>query len=136
MPKSVRICQLLSGDEFYPNAQFDLDGRLPAVASRPNYKETKMANDEAAAAFAEKLKAEFELEGSITVESGKVVYREDDQALVILTDADLIKKARVDYEDEGTLEIDEEPAVSRGANGHGAYVQAWVWVDYPHFTGE
>lgn len=35
--------------------------------------------------------------------------------------------ARAQYEDEGTLEIDEGALVSEGCDP-GAYVQAWVWV--------
>jgi hypothetical protein len=31
------------------------------------------------------------------------------------------------YHDEGTLELDDTPKVSKGDDA-GAYVQAWVWV--------
>lgn len=40
---------------------------------------------------------------------------------------------------EGELEIDDDAYVSVGADGGGAYVQAWVWVDkgdFEHQTGE
>lgn len=35
------------------------------------------------------------------------------------------------YAEEGTLEFDDEPVISKweGETGYGAYVQAWVWVD-------
>jgi hypothetical protein len=36
--------------------------------------------------------------------------------------------AKDQYEDEGTLEIDDNAIVSRCDDGAGAYVQAWVWV--------
>lgn len=36
------------------------------------------------------------------------------------------EQAKRTYEDEGTLEIDDEATVSQC--GTGAYVQAWVWV--------
>lgn len=41
------------------------------------------------------------------------------------------KMARDLYEDEGRIEIDSDPEISHG-NDNGAYVAAWVWVD---FTG-
>ena len=34
--------------------------------------------------------------------------------------------ARVNYEDGGTLEFDDEPKVSMGEDG--AYVQCWRWI--------
>lgn len=40
--------------------------------------------------------------------------------------------AKERYEDEGTIEFDDAPVVSACDEGHGAYVQAWVWVDLPH----
>jgi hypothetical protein len=43
-----------------------------------------------------------------------------------------IERARAQYVNEGTLEIDDAPAVSRadtdGVCSEGAYVAAWVWV--------
>lgn len=40
----------------------------------------------------------------------------------------IYRAAAVDrYDDEGTLEIDDDATVSRSPDG-GAYVQAWVWV--------
>ncbi len=41
----------------------------------------------------------------------------------------IIGLAKKRYEDEGTLEIDSSAAVSEG-DDNGAYVQAWVWVDF------
>lgn len=43
----------------------------------------------------------------------------------------IIEMASKKYEREGTLEIDDNTVVSEG-DDNGAYVQAWVWVD---FTG-
>lgn len=43
-----------------------------------------------------------------------------------MTDEQYRKKAKEKYEDEGTIEIDEDALVSTGDCG--AYVQAWVWV--------
>jgi hypothetical protein len=34
-----------------------------------------------------------------------------------------------EYEDEGTIEIHSNAVVSEGTE-NGAYVQAWVWVDF------
>jgi hypothetical protein len=41
--------------------------------------------------------------------------------------------ARKQYEDEGTIEIDNDAKVSRayGNPDSGAYVEAWVWVEDP-----
>ena len=33
------------------------------------------------------------------------------------------------WNDEGLIEVDDKAPVSRSEDG-GAYVQAWVWVDY------
>lgn len=52
----------------------------------------------------------------------------DDQ---IKAEAWFREQAREQYDDEGTLEIDEFAPVSYGEPQHGAYVQAWVWVDSP-----
>jgi len=41
---------------------------------------------------------------------------------------DYIARAREQYGDEGSIEIDEGARVSAG-NDDGAYVEAWVWVD-------
>ena len=43
------------------------------------------------------------------------------------TDEQYRKAACELYEDEGTIEFDDEPKVSHG-DDIGAYVQAWVWV--------
>lgn len=40
-----------------------------------------------------------------------------------------VKAARRIYTNEGTIEIDDKPSVSVG-EGCGAYVAAWVWVDW------
>jgi len=45
-----------------------------------------------------------------------------------MTDAEFIEAARALYGRDGAIEIDAGAAVSRGAD-HGAYVQAWVWVE-------
>ena len=44
------------------------------------------------------------------------------------TDEDFVNSARLTYQRDGEIEIDDGAAVSRGDN-YGAYVQAWVWVD-------
>jgi len=41
--------------------------------------------------------------------------------------------ARIQHERDGVLEIDEHAIVSEG-NNNGAYVQAWVWVDFTNTT--
>lgn len=43
------------------------------------------------------------------------------------TNEQYIKAARRLFEEEGTLEIDDSPTVSRG-DDPGAYVQYWCWV--------
>lgn len=49
------------------------------------------------------------------------------------TDEQFIALARAQYEDDGTLEFDREPLVSRGDGkfSSGAYVSCWAWVDKP-----
>lgn len=47
-----------------------------------------------------------------------------------ISDARYVAAARVMFNDEGTLEVDDGAVVSQ-ADGNpdgGAYVQAWVWV--------
>lgn len=46
------------------------------------------------------------------------------------TDQQMIEAARRQYEDEGSIEIDDEAKISRSDDNEdkGAYVQAWVWV--------
>jgi hypothetical protein len=47
-----------------------------------------------------------------------------------MTDTEYIKQARVEYQRDGVIEIDDNAKVSRGSYP-GAYVQAWVWVGDP-----
>ena len=51
-----------------------------------------------------------------------------------LEDKDWVALAKAQYQDDGTLEIDEGAAVSVTDVLHeitGAYVAAWVWVELP-----
>lgn len=54
------------------------------------------------------------------------------------TDEEFRREARRQYEDEGRIEIDfDEATVSRGeGDASGAYVQAWVWVEFAKAEGE
>ena len=52
-----------------------------------------------------------------------------------MTNQEFIDAARAQYEDEGTIEIDDTAVVSRGSD-NGAYVQAWVWVEDDHPSDE
>ena len=45
------------------------------------------------------------------------------------TDEQFRLAARRKHEEEGVLEFDDTPQVSKAEGEHGAYVQAWVWVD-------
>jgi hypothetical protein len=48
------------------------------------------------------------------------------------SDADYVAKARELYQQDGEIEVDDGAVVSRNDDrdsSHGAYVQAWVWVD-------
>ncbi len=47
------------------------------------------------------------------------------------TDEQYRLAARRKHEEEGVLEFDDEPVISKweGETGCGAYVQAWVWID-------
>ncbi len=49
------------------------------------------------------------------------------------TDKQMIAAAQAQYQDDGTVEIDDDAEVSRDADSTdddgGAYVAAWVWVD-------
>jgi hypothetical protein len=47
-----------------------------------------------------------------------------------LTDEQIAELAREQYANEGTVEIDDAPDVSRSDDEHGAYVAAWVWVQW------
>lgn len=44
-----------------------------------------------------------------------------------MTDEQYIAKARKEYQEDGSIEVDDGAPVSRGSDP-GAYVQAWVWV--------
>lgn len=44
-----------------------------------------------------------------------------------VTKKQYVEVAKVLYHDEGTVEIDDKPSISRSTDG-GAYVAAWVWV--------
>ena len=44
-----------------------------------------------------------------------------------MSDATYRQRAKALYEDEGTLEIDDNAVVSKSDGG--VYVQAWVWID-------
>ncbi len=48
------------------------------------------------------------------------------------TDKLMVKAAKAQYQDDGTVEIDDDAKVSRDddMDTTGAYVAAWVWVDY------
>lgn len=48
----------------------------------------------------------------------------DIQAVI---DAKYVIAARDQYQDDGTIEVDDGAKVSHSDNG--AYVQAWVWVE-------
>lgn len=45
------------------------------------------------------------------------------------TEAESREAARRLFAKDGELEFDDEPAISRVADGCGCYVAAWVWVD-------
>jgi len=47
--------------------------------------------------------------------------------VVKVTHEQVLERAKELYEEEGLIEFDEEPVLSKG-DGRGAYVQAWVWV--------
>jgi hypothetical protein len=42
--------------------------------------------------------------------------------------ADYVLTAQSMFNDEGTLEVDDNAKVSIGDKAEGGYVQAWVWV--------
>ena len=52
---------------------------------------------------------------------------------VVPTDEAIRQMAKDQYQSDGTLEIDSEAVVSISEDQHGpqgAYVAAWVWVDF------
>ncbi len=51
------------------------------------------------------------------------------------TDSQFVEAARELYEQEGEIEIDDNATISRG-DDDGAYVQAWVWVNFHDMTEE
>lgn len=77
--------------------------------------------------FDELIKWKNSVEGAMEVETDDKVPGGPDE---IGSDRWFIAQAKGDFEDEGTLEIDEGAPISRGGN-NGAYVQAWVWVPLP-----
>lgn len=52
----------------------------------------------------------------------------------MITDDQYWKQAKKQYEQEGSIEIDDLAEVSRGEDS-GAYVQAWVWVSDDDIIG-
>ena len=54
---------------------------------------------------------------------------EEEQKKSAPSDEEIYRAAKRIYECEGEIEIDSNASVSRG-NDSGAYVQAWLWVDY------
>jgi hypothetical protein len=53
------------------------------------------------------------------------------------TDEQMRAAAKAQYEDEGSIEIDDDALISRAKpnSDKGAYVQAWVWVYDKDATG-
>lgn len=52
------------------------------------------------------------------------------------SNAAIIKEAKRLYDDEGTLEIDDNAKISiADGESDGAYVQAWVWVYFEDMEG-
>ena len=49
------------------------------------------------------------------------------------TDAQFLARAQEQYQKDGEVEFDDGAKVSqsRSMDGAGAYVQAWVWVEFP-----
>lgn len=47
-----------------------------------------------------------------------------------MTDQQYREAARLNYQREGEIEIDDNAVISRGSDP-GAYVEAWVWVEDP-----
>ena len=40
-----------------------------------------------------------------------------------------VERAKAQYNDEGSIEVDDGAKVSWAPEGRGAYVQGWLWVD-------
>jgi len=53
-----------------------------------------------------------------------------DGGYLIPSQANIREMARREYQHEGTCEIDDNATISYSTDG-GAYVQAWLWVDFP-----
>ena len=49
------------------------------------------------------------------------------------TDAQYLARAQEEYQKDGEVEFDDNAMVSQaiGPGNDGAYVQAWVWVEFP-----
>lgn len=60
------------------------------------------------------------------------VYFDDDDGVWyrVPDDEEMRELAGQQYGREGECEIDDDAVISRGED-NGAYVQAWVWVEYP-----
>ena len=50
---------------------------------------------------------------------------------MLRTDADFLARARAAYQVDGEVEFDDDAEVSQNDQNRGAYVQAWVWVEFP-----
>ena len=49
------------------------------------------------------------------------------------TDAQFLARAQEEYQKDGEVEFDDDAEVSQSRipGNEGAYVQAWVWVEFP-----
>jgi len=47
------------------------------------------------------------------------------------TDKQFLDRAQEVYQVDGEVEFDDDAQVSQNYIGQGAYVQAWVWVEFP-----
>lgn len=54
--------------------------------------------------------------------------------MIDLDNDEWIRLAREEWQEDGSIEIDDDAVVSISSDG-GAYVQAWVWVYAPEEDG-
>ena len=47
------------------------------------------------------------------------------------TDEEFLARARSHYQTDGEVEFDDDATIYQSESGYGAYVQAFVWVEFP-----
>lgn len=115
----------------YPTACIDHHGAAPAGGTWKQRIQCFGATKEEAEAFRDQLLAALQFQE----ESNPAQFRKAYLAANPLNDFEIlaVSQAKAQWEKEGEIEFDDESLVcvceDESEKPHGAYVQAWVWVD-------